>query len=67
HCHHAFSNISLTSSHFSIRWSIDVGWASTWVKIMNEWLAFCIYVWRLISPALARKQPANDEESASTT
>lgn len=50
------------------KWSIDVGWASTWVKIMNEWLAFCIYVWRLISPALLRKQSAsaNDEESAST-
>ncbi|VAH33990.1 unnamed protein product [Triticum turgidum subsp. durum] len=70
------------------KWSIDVGWASTWVKIMNEWLAFCIYedivrasivaavkltfcplhsaVWRLISPALSRKQPANDEESPST-
>ncbi|VAH49396.1 unnamed protein product [Triticum turgidum subsp. durum] len=48
------------------KWSIDVGWASTWVKIMNEWLAFFIYVWRLISPALSRKRPANDEESAST-
>jgi hypothetical protein len=24
--------------HFrTIRWSIDVGWTSTWVKIVNEW------------------------------
>uniref|UniRef100_A0ACD6AI99 Uncharacterized protein n=1 Tax=Avena sativa TaxID=4498 RepID=A0ACD6AI99_AVESA len=54
------------------KWSIDVGWASTWVKIMNEWLAAFIYVklspllyavWRLIYPALQRKQPANDVES----
>lgn len=26
-----------------IRWSIDVGWASTWVKIVNEWFAATIY------------------------
>ncbi|KAJ8448586.1 hypothetical protein Cgig2_012230 [Carnegiea gigantea] len=25
------------------KWSIDVGWASTWVKIINEWLAAAIY------------------------
>lgn len=25
------------------RWVIDVGWASTWVKIINEWLAATIY------------------------
>lgn len=25
------------------RWSIDVGWASTWVKIINEWFAATIY------------------------
>lgn len=25
------------------RWSIDVGWASTWVKIVNEWFAATIY------------------------
>lgn len=29
--------------HFIIRWSIDVGWASTWVKIINEWFAASIY------------------------
>ncbi|KAH0638167.1 hypothetical protein KY289_038082 [Solanum tuberosum] len=25
------------------KWSIDVGWASTWVKIVNEWFAATIY------------------------
>ncbi len=25
------------------RWSIDVGWSSTWVKIVNEWLAAGLY------------------------
>lgn len=25
------------------RWSIDVGWASTWVKIVNEWFAATIH------------------------
>eukprot|EP01018_Ginkgo_biloba_P020821 Gb_12917 [translate_table: standard] len=25
------------------KWSIDVGWASTWVKIVNEWLAASLY------------------------
>ncbi|KAH7835431.1 hypothetical protein Vadar_026091 [Vaccinium darrowii] len=24
-------------------WSIDVGWASTWVKIVNEWFAATVY------------------------
>ncbi len=27
----------------SCRWSIDVGWSSTWVKIVNEWLAAGLY------------------------
>jgi hypothetical protein len=25
------------------RWTIDVGWASTWVRIGNEWLAAIVY------------------------
>ena len=28
---------------FSFRWTIDVGWTSTWVRIVNEWLAVCVY------------------------
>ncbi|XP_057831577.2 uncharacterized protein LOC131042255 isoform X2 [Cryptomeria japonica] len=34
------------------KWSIDVGWASTWVKIVNEWLAASLYIWMQISPFL---------------
>ncbi|KAH0914399.1 hypothetical protein HID58_028845 [Brassica napus] len=29
--------------HSMKRWTIDVGWTSTWVRIVNEWLAVCIY------------------------
>ncbi|GJT23388.1 probable serine incorporator [Tanacetum coccineum] len=25
------------------KWTIDVGWTSTWVRIVNEWLAVCVY------------------------
>ncbi|CAK9203507.1 unnamed protein product [Sphagnum troendelagicum] len=32
------------------RWSIDVGWSSTWVKIVNEWLAAGLYIWTMIGP-----------------
>ncbi|RID53274.1 hypothetical protein BRARA_G00683 [Brassica rapa] len=31
----------LTFSWF--RWMIDVGWTSTWVRIVNEWVAVCVY------------------------
>jgi hypothetical protein len=34
------------------RWSIDVGWSSTWVKIVNEWLAAGLYIWTMIGPFL---------------
>ncbi|KAL5215738.1 hypothetical protein ABZP36_007139 [Zizania latifolia] len=49
-------------NHPTRKWSIDVGWASTWVKIINEWFAASIYIWRLVSPVVWRKQSANDEE-----
>lgn len=32
-------NLNTTSA----KWSIDVGWASVWVKIVSEWLAFGLY------------------------
>lgn len=25
------------------RWTIDVGWTSAWVRIVNEWVATCVY------------------------
>lgn len=30
-------------SCLSNRWTIDVGWTSTWVRVGNEWLAALIY------------------------
>ncbi|XP_068662556.1 uncharacterized protein [Aristolochia californica] len=45
------------------KWSIDVGWASTWVKIVNEWFAATIYLWTLISPALRRNKVMDHEQS----
>ncbi|KAH7836218.1 hypothetical protein Vadar_033761 [Vaccinium darrowii] len=44
------------------RWSIDVGWASTWVKIVNEWFAATVYLWKLISPVVTQTKVMNDEE-----
>jgi hypothetical protein len=35
--------ISWELNHPTRKWSIDVGWASTWVKIINEWFAASIY------------------------
>ncbi|KAL3678925.1 hypothetical protein R1sor_021881 [Riccia sorocarpa] len=32
------------------KWSIDTGWASVWVKIVNEWLAAALYIWTMIAP-----------------
>ncbi|KAE8671397.1 Serinc-domain containing serine and sphingolipid biosynthesis protein isoform 2 [Hibiscus syriacus] len=26
-----------------VKWTINVGWTSTWVRIVNEWLAVCVY------------------------
>ncbi|XP_020233222.1 probable serine incorporator isoform X2 [Cajanus cajan] len=41
------------NSHHSMRkWTIDVGWTSVWVRIVNEWLAVCLYLWMLIAPII---------------
>ncbi|KAL2506513.1 Chaperonin CPN60 [Abeliophyllum distichum] len=45
------------------KWSIDVGWASTWVKIINEWFAATIYLWKLISPVVRQNKIMNHEVS----
>ncbi|KAH7849661.1 hypothetical protein Vadar_021065 [Vaccinium darrowii] len=42
--------ISWNSHHTMKKFTIDVGWTSTWVKIVNEWLAACLYVWMLVAP-----------------
>ena len=39
------------NAHNTMRkWTIDVGWASTWVKIVNQWLATLVYMWMLVAP-----------------
>ncbi|KAK6944997.1 Serine incorporator/TMS membrane protein, partial [Dillenia turbinata] len=35
--------IGWNTNHPMKKWTIDVGWTSTWVKIVNEWLAACVY------------------------
>lgn len=34
------------------KWTIDVGWASTWVRVGNEWLAAIVYIWMMIAPVI---------------
>lgn len=41
--------IGWNSHHPMRKWTIDVGWTSTWVKIVNEWLAVCVYLWMQIA------------------
>ncbi|XP_016568101.2 probable serine incorporator isoform X2 [Capsicum annuum] len=45
------------------KWSIDVGWASTWVKIVNEWFAATIYLWKLILPVVRQTKVMDHEET----
>ncbi|WJX30019.1 hypothetical protein P8452_18601 [Trifolium repens] len=47
------------NSHHSMRkWSLDVGWTSAWVRIVNEWLAVCVYLWMLIAPIIWKNRHA---------
>ncbi|KAH7657333.1 Serine incorporator/TMS membrane protein [Dioscorea alata] len=41
------------NSHKTMKkWTIDVGWASAWVRIVNEWLATLVYIWMLVVPLI---------------
>ncbi|KAJ4958037.1 hypothetical protein NE237_025148 [Protea cynaroides] len=44
--------ISWNAHHTMRKWTIDVGWTSTWVRIVNEWLAACVYIWMLVAPLI---------------
>ncbi|KAF3485484.1 hypothetical protein F2Q69_00053516 [Brassica cretica] len=35
--------IGWNTHHPMKKWTIDVGWTSTWVRIVNEWVAVCVY------------------------
>ncbi|XP_050239134.1 uncharacterized protein LOC126688478 isoform X1 [Quercus robur] len=49
------------------KWSIDVGWASTWVKIVNEWFAATLYLWTLISPVVIQSKVMDNDEPMQQT
>ncbi|KAB5564861.1 hypothetical protein DKX38_004915 [Salix brachista] len=55
--------ISWNLNNSARKWSIDVGWASTWVKIVNEWFAATIYSWKLISPTVRQTKVMDHEDS----
>lgn len=38
------------------KWTIDVGWASTWVRVANEWLAAIVYIWMVIAPIVWKRR-----------
>ncbi|KAK0606645.1 hypothetical protein LWI29_002049 [Acer saccharum] len=54
--------ISWNLENSARKWSIDVGWASTWVKIINEWFAATLYLWKLISPTVRQPKVTDHEE-----
>lgn len=59
--------ISWNLNNSARKWSIDVGWASTWVKIVNEWFAASIYLWKLISPTVRQTKVMDHEDSVRQT
>lgn len=50
--------ISWNTHHVTQKWTIDIGWTSTWVRIVNEWLAACIYIWMLVAPVILKHRQA---------
>ncbi|CAK9210807.1 unnamed protein product [Sphagnum troendelagicum] len=38
------------------KWSMDVGWTSVWVKVVNEWIAAAVYVWTMIAPLVLKNR-----------
>ncbi|GLU08763.1 hypothetical protein SLE2022_256530 [Rubroshorea leprosula] len=55
--------ISWNLQNSARKWSIDVGWASTWVKILNEWFAASIYLWKLLAPAMRQPKVMHRQDS----
>ncbi|KAH1035089.1 hypothetical protein GLYMA_20G078900v4 [Glycine max] len=49
------------------KWSIDVGWISTWVKVINEWFAATIYIWMLISPVVRHNRVMDNDGTVQET
>ncbi|KAH7285710.1 hypothetical protein KP509_33G042300 [Ceratopteris richardii] len=36
------------------KWNIDYGWSTVWIKVINQWLAACFYVWTMIGPLILK-------------
>ncbi|PWA95519.1 serinc-domain containing serine and sphingolipid biosynthesis protein [Artemisia annua] len=60
--HFAVLFISWNLDSSTRKWSVNVGWESTWFKIVNEWLAAKIYLWKLIWPIVRQPRIMNHEE-----
>ncbi|KAL5768887.1 hypothetical protein ACOSP7_015433 [Xanthoceras sorbifolium] len=52
--------IGWNTHHAMKKWTIDVGWTSTWVRIVNEWLAVCVYIWMLVAPIILKHRHASE-------
>ncbi|KAH9625371.1 hypothetical protein KSS87_015200 [Heliosperma pusillum] len=52
--------VGWNSHHHMKKWTIDVGWTSTWVRIVNEWLAACVYIWMLVAPVILKNRQVSE-------
>ncbi|XP_031269563.1 probable serine incorporator [Pistacia vera] len=52
--------IGWNTHHTIKKWTIDVGWTSTWVRIVNEWLAVCVYLWMLVAPIFLKSRQVDE-------
>ncbi|XP_074273843.1 uncharacterized protein LOC141597326 [Silene latifolia] len=52
--------VGWNSHHHMQKWTIDVGWTSTWVRIVNEWLAACVYIWMLVAPVILKNRQVSE-------
>ncbi|XP_054789598.1 uncharacterized protein LOC129295147 [Prosopis cineraria] len=65
--HFAMLFISWDLNNSPAKWSIDVGWVSTWVKVINEWFAASFYLWMLISPVVRQNIVTGNNEPVQET
>ncbi|KAL9224033.1 hypothetical protein vseg_000108 [Gypsophila vaccaria] len=52
--------IGWNTHHSMKKWTIDVGWTSTWVRVVNGWLAACVYIWMLVAPVILKSRQTAD-------
>ncbi|QCE05571.1 Serine incorporator/TMS membrane protein [Vigna unguiculata] len=59
--------ISWDLNNSARKWSIDVGWMSAWVRVINEWFAATIYIWMLISPIVRQNKVMGNDRTVQET